>query len=203
MSDEKSIAKAAEEVGGKVGRYVSSLFSISHLFSPYHPIQLHPTYSLNIIIDSFRRSVDAIVNNAGITMDAPPATGSLFSRINAAIATNASGPAAVVESFTPLLEKSTHSTPRIVNVSSGAGSITMRLDTTNPFRSMISVPYRTSKAALNMVTACQAYELGQRGWKVFIYCPGFTVSNLSVSLLPDPVRCRCCWVLLCGLTLIY
>lgn len=30
-----------------------------------------------------------------------------------------------------------------------------------------------------MVTACQAVEYGERGWKVFAYCPGFTVSNMS------------------------
>jgi hypothetical protein len=30
-----------------------------------------------------------------------------------------------------------------------------------------------------MITACQAYEYGPLGWKVFNFCPGFTVSNLS------------------------
>jgi NAD(P)-dependent dehydrogenase (short-subunit alcohol dehydrogenase family) len=41
------------------------------------------------------------------------------------------------------------------------------------------VPYRTSKAALNMLTACQDYEYGPKGWKVFCFCPGFTESNLG------------------------
>jgi hypothetical protein len=30
-----------------------------------------------------------------------------------------------------------------------------------------------------MITACQAYEYGPLGWKVFNFCPGFTESNLS------------------------
>jgi hypothetical protein len=30
-----------------------------------------------------------------------------------------------------------------------------------------------------MVTACQAYEYAEQGWKLFNFCPGFTVSNLS------------------------
>ena len=42
------------------------------------------------------------------------------------------------------------------------------------------IQYRASKAALNMVTAVQSVEYGdQLEWKVFAFCPGFTVSNLS------------------------
>ena len=43
----------------------------------------------------------------------------------------------------------------------------------------VQLPYRVSKAALNMLTVCQAYEYGPRGWKVFAFCPGFTESNLG------------------------
>ena len=41
------------------------------------------------------------------------------------------------------------------------------------------IQYRTSKAALNMITACQAVHYGELGFKVFAFCPGFTVSNLG------------------------
>lgn len=58
----------------------------------------------------------------------------------------------------------------------------MRLDSSNPHQKMKVVPYRASKAALNMVTACQAYEYGERGWVVVAFCPGFTASGLSVSI---------------------
>jgi NAD(P)-dependent dehydrogenase (short-subunit alcohol dehydrogenase family) len=44
---------------------------------------------------------------------------------------------------------------------------------------MKTVPYRASKAALNMITACQSVEYGEDGFKVFAYCPGFTVSSLG------------------------
>jgi NAD(P)-dependent dehydrogenase (short-subunit alcohol dehydrogenase family) len=64
-------------------------------------------------------------------------------------------------------------------VSSGAGSITLRSDFTNQYASMKVIPYRTSKAALNMLTVCQAYEYREKGWKVFAFCPGFTESNLG------------------------
>lgn len=88
------------------------------------------------------------MNNAAITGETP-ASDPLSQRLAAAFRTNATGPAVVVEAFAPLLRKSTH-TVRIVNVTSGAGSIALRLDPTNPYYDLKSVAYRASKAALNM-----------------------------------------------------
>jgi NAD(P)-dependent dehydrogenase (short-subunit alcohol dehydrogenase family) len=118
--------------------------------------------------------LDALVNNAAIGTPSGP----LAQQMSQIFQTNATGPLLMVESFAPLLKKST-GTPRIVNVSSGGGSITTRLDPTSTGYKMKSVPYRASKAALNMITACQAVEYGGLGFKVFVYCPGFTVSNLG------------------------
>ncbi|EME86881.1 uncharacterized protein MYCFIDRAFT_162487 [Pseudocercospora fijiensis CIRAD86] len=92
--------------------------------------------------------------------------------------TNCIGPLLVVDEFAPLLKKSI-TTPRIVNVSSGAGSITRRLDGSPSVANFKSVAYRSTKAALNMITAEQVIEFGELGWKIFAYCPGFTISNLS------------------------
>lgn len=121
--------------------------------------------------------IDAVVNNAAISSWG--ASGSTFEQLDLSFKTNAIGPAVLIEALEPLLKKSTAATPRIVNVTSGAGSLTRRLDPTKPLYDQKAVPYRTSKAALNMVSACQAYEYGPLGWKVFCYNPGFTVSNLS------------------------
>ncbi|KUI72944.1 Carbonyl reductase [NADPH] 1 [Cytospora mali] len=119
--------------------------------------------------------VDAVVNNAGVGIS----SGSLFEQLDATFRTNATGPAFLVDVFEPLLKKSTAATPRIVNVTSGAGSITIRLDPTHPTHGQKVVAYRASKAALNMISVCQAVEYGPLGWKVFCYNPGFTASNLS------------------------
>lgn len=91
----------------------------------------------------------------------------------------------MVEAFAPLLDKagsggaSSGTTARIVNVTSGAGSISLRLDASTHTYQQKVVAYRASKAALNMLTACQAVEYGPRGWKVFAFCPGYTASSLS------------------------
>ncbi len=121
--------------------------------------------------------LDILVNNAGIGANTPPVP-PLRQQMRDAFDTNATGPAVVTNAFAPLLRKSSAS-PRIVNISSGAGSIARRLDPSSPIYHMQEVQYRASKAALNMVTACQWVEYAPAGIKVFAYCPGFTQSNLG------------------------
>ena len=118
--------------------------------------------------------LDALVNNAAVG----GTEGSQAQKMTQCFLTNATGPALMLEVFAPLLKKS-NTTPRVVNVTSGAGSITTRLDATSATYALKNVPYRASKTALNMVTACQAVDYGGDGFRVFAFCPGFTVSNLG------------------------
>ena len=117
-----------------------------------------------------------LVNNAGIGALTPP----LRQQMRDAFDANATGPAVVTTAFGPLLEKSTSEYRRIVNISSGMGSLARCLDTTSPMYSVQQVQYRASKAALSMVTVCQWVEYGKMGIKVFAYDPGFTVSGLGL-----------------------
>lgn len=94
-----------------------------------------------------------------------------------AFRTNTIGPYLMSEAFKPLLKNST-TTPRILNVSSGAASIAGRLQMgrQGPMRLMA---YCASKAALSMVLAFQATEPEIESLKAFNYCPGFTASTLG------------------------
>ncbi|KAI4144342.1 MAG: hypothetical protein L6R39_004225 [Caloplaca ligustica] len=118
--------------------------------------------------------LDALVNNAGIAF----VKGTNAEQLIACLQTNAVGAQLMGDYFAPLLRKAS-GTPRIVNVTSGAGSIGLRLDRSHPTAAMKVTPYRISKAAMNMVAACQWFDLGEEGFKVFIYGPGYTESNLS------------------------
>lgn len=117
--------------------------------------------------------LDILVNNAAVAIP----SGTLREQLQVAFNTNATGPIVLTETLAPLLRKG--SDARIINVSSGVGSIDRRLDPTGALYKVHAYPYRTSKTALNMGSACQFVEYGEHGIKVFTYDPGFTVSNLS------------------------
>ncbi|KAF2160214.1 hypothetical protein M409DRAFT_29299 [Zasmidium cellare ATCC 36951] len=116
-----------------------------------------------------------LVNNAGVAMPSREDT-PLHELMDLCFRTNATGTLLTTEAFGPLLKGAT---PRIVNVSSGAGSITRRLDPTSVMYKTSAVHYRASKAAMNMISADLSVLYGEKGVKVFAFCPGFTESGLS------------------------
>ena len=68
---------------------------------------------------------------------------------------------------------------RIVNVSSGVGSLTMNSDPAFPYRRIFGPVYPASKTALNAMTLAMAIELEPAGIKVNAVSPGFTKTNLN------------------------
>jgi NAD(P)-dependent dehydrogenase (short-subunit alcohol dehydrogenase family) len=90
--------------------------------------------------------------------------------------TNVFGVLAVYQAMLPLLRKTPGA--RIVNVSSGVGSLATNSD---PFayRSIFGPVYPASKTALNALTIAMAIELEPEGIKVNAASPGFTKTNLN------------------------
>ncbi|KHO00252.1 short chain dehydrogenase [Metarhizium album ARSEF 1941] len=118
--------------------------------------------------------VDVLVNNAGAVMrNFPDRRSEILDTIN----TNSVGHLVFTEALEPLLQKS--SDPRIINVSSGLGSINARLDPNDSTYRIASEAYRMSKAALNMATACMYANYKVWGAKVWAYCPGNGITNLT------------------------
>ncbi|KAF2845034.1 NAD(P)-binding protein [Plenodomus tracheiphilus IPT5] len=133
--------------------------------------------------------LDLLVNNAAVAI---PDGMTERERLQAAFNVNATGPYLLTKALIPLLRQSDN--PRIVNISSGAGSIGRRLFPESPMYKIQAPEYRASKTAFNMITAClyvehglgveqvdgdKSGELKGQKMKVFCYDPGFTVSNLG------------------------
>ncbi|KAK1963321.1 short chain dehydrogenase [Colletotrichum sublineola] len=133
--------------------------------------------SIKAAVDSLTAEfgvLDVLVNNAGIVITQPKDRRSeLLDTFN----TNAAGALILAEALVPLLKKSKD--PRIINVSSGLGSISQRTDPGSKYYEVGAVSYRISKAALNMATAHMAYDFKSWGAKVWAYCPGYVVTNLT------------------------
>jgi NAD(P)-dependent dehydrogenase (short-subunit alcohol dehydrogenase family) len=91
--------------------------------------------------------------------------------------TNVFGVLAVYQVMLPLLRKSQNA--RIVNVSSGAGSLARNSDPVHFGRSMFGPAYAASKSALNALTIAMAIELEPEGIKVNAVSPGFIKTNLN------------------------
>jgi NAD(P)-dependent dehydrogenase (short-subunit alcohol dehydrogenase family) len=91
--------------------------------------------------------------------------------------TNVFGVLAVYQAMLPLLRETPDA--RIVNVSSGVGSLTTNSDPAFAYRSIFGPVYPASKTALNALTLAMAIELAPEGIKVNAVSPGFTKTNLN------------------------
>src|SRR5258708_13705825 len=68
---------------------------------------------------------------------------------------------------------------RIVNVSSGVGSMAHKSDPAFAYGAIFGTVYPASKTALNALTVAMAIELEPEGIKVNAVSPGFTKTNLN------------------------
>jgi NAD(P)-dependent dehydrogenase (short-subunit alcohol dehydrogenase family) len=100
-----------------------------------------------------------------------------FDEMRAVWETNVFGVLAVYQAMLPLLRETPGA--RVVNVSSGVGSLTRNSDPSNPHRAIFGPVYPASKTALNALTLAMAIELESEGIKVNAVSPGFTKTNLN------------------------
>jgi NAD(P)-dependent dehydrogenase (short-subunit alcohol dehydrogenase family) len=91
--------------------------------------------------------------------------------------TNVFGVLAVYQAMLPLLRETKGA--RIVNVSSGVGSLTTNSDPAFAYRSIFGPVYPASKTALNALTVAMAIELEPEGIRVNAVTPGYTRTNLN------------------------
>ncbi|HME68925.1 MAG TPA: SDR family NAD(P)-dependent oxidoreductase, partial [Myxococcota bacterium] len=101
--------------------------------------------------------LDILVNNAGIAIDDGPPSRISGDVLRRTYDTNVFGLVRVTQAFLPLLRRS--DAGRIVNLSSGLGSLTLNSDPTWPFASVKYLAYNSSKTAVNAITVQFAYEL--------------------------------------------
>jgi NAD(P)-dependent dehydrogenase (short-subunit alcohol dehydrogenase family) len=115
--------------------------------------------------------LDVLVNNAAIDYDTDARALTVdLDRVRRALDTNLFGAWRMAQAFAPHLRASAHG--RLVNVSSGAGSITEMTSGGTP-------GYSTSKLALNGLTRMLAAELRDDGVLVNSVCPGWTATDMG------------------------
>ena len=120
--------------------------------------------------------LDILVNNAGIAAYGAPSEAERAD-LERLFATNFFGVVAVTRMMLPLLRLAPAA--RIVNVSSGLGSIAHQGNPAWEYAAIKPLGYSASKAALNMFTVQLAYELKDTAMKVNSADPGYTSTDLN------------------------
>lgn len=160
-----------------------------------HPIQLDVTDQVSVtaaaahVRNAFGR-LDLLIQNAAIsnTRKQPDQSVEDYSRatrpsnvsldeMRAVWDTNVFGVLSVYQAMLPMLRDTPGA--RIVNVSSGVGSLTRNADPEFPYRAIFGPVYPASKTALNAITLAMAIELEPEGIPVNAVSPGFTKTNLN------------------------
>ena len=140
-----------------------------------------------VIIGEKTKSLDILINNAGVYGGYPQsAFDATVEQFKAAYDTNVYGVVRVTQAFIDLLKKSPE--PRIVNVSSSQGSITLHSDPSYKYYDYKGAVYLSSKSAMNMYTVVLAYELKDTDFKVNAVCPGYTKTDFNGHRGPGSVE---------------
>ncbi|HEY0246480.1 MAG TPA: SDR family oxidoreductase [Mucilaginibacter sp.] len=131
--------------------------------------------------------LDVLINNAGILggmEQSALATG--LDTFHEVFNTNFFGAINVTQAFIEALKKSDE--PRIVNVTSGLGSLTLHSDPNWKYYKVKTAAYGPSKTALNAYTVVLAYELKDTPFKVNVVDPGYTQTDFNHHSGPGTVE---------------
>ena len=139
------------------------------------------------IIETEKGKLDILINNAGISGEFPQeASNTSITAIQHVFDTNFFGVISVSQAFLELLKKS--EAPRISNITSGLGSLTLHSDPSWKYYNFKATGYMTSKAALNAYTIALAYELKDLSFKVNVIDPGYTATDFNHHSGPGTVE---------------
>ncbi|KIA82535.1 SDR family oxidoreductase [Flavobacterium sp. AED] len=138
-------------------------------------------------IEKEQGKLDILINNAGILGTNPQqASDTSIEDIQKVFDINFFGVIQVTQTFLELLKKS--ESPRISNITSGLGSLTLHSDPNWKYYPFKTASYGTSKAALNAYTIVLAYELKELPFKVNVIDPGYTATDFNHHSGPGTVE---------------
>lgn len=139
------------------------------------------------LIEKEQGKLDILINNAGILGTHPQtATETSVENIKEVFETNFFGVINVTQAFLDLLKKSDK--PRISNITSGLGSLTLHSDPSWKYYQVKNSAYGPSKTALNAYTIVLAYELKDSNFKVNAIDPGYTATDFNAHSGPGSVE---------------
>jgi len=131
-------------------------------------------------------SLDVLINNAGIGAGGNVPSEQSMKDIRKVYEVNVFGPIQAIQAMLPLLKKAPSG--RIVNVSSGLGSLTFHSDPSHEHYGVNPLDYNSSKTALNAVTVMFAKEFAGTPIKINAVDPGYTATDMNNNSGPRSVE---------------
>jgi len=130
-------------------------------------------------IEKEQGKLDVLINNAGISGVVPQnALQTGIAAFREVFEVNLYGVVSVTQAFMDLLRKS--EAPRIVNVSTSVGSLSLQSNPDWPAYDYAKYAvYASSKAAMNMYLVHLAYELRDTAFRINAVCPGYTKTDFT------------------------
>ena len=171
------------------GREAAEKLKTEHIDA--HVVQLDVTNQATIDaavnhIESEFGKLDILVNNAGVAIDNALPSQLDIEILRRTYDTNVFGVFALTKAMLPLLRKS--DAGRIVNMSSGLGSLAQNTDPNYEYAQIKLLAYNSSKTALNAMTIQFAYELKDTPIKINSADPGYVATDLNAHRGPRTVQ---------------
>jgi len=157
-------------------RDITGASSSAHVV--WHKLDVTDFGAVDRLADELRNTpVDLLVNNAGVAPRENTDLATLdFDSWRRVMEVNTLAPIRMIRSFSPHVAQSQRK--QIVSISSELGSITATRNS-GLGRSGAWLPYRVSKAALNMANAVIAEALGEHGITSVLLHPGWVATELG------------------------
>ncbi|PKV83075.1 SDR family oxidoreductase [Streptomyces sp. TLI_146] len=148
------------------------------------PLEVTSDRSVTDAVELIERQagrLDVLVNNAGISGESGPGwvqdpTALDLDVVRTVVETNVLGVIRVTNALLPLLRRST--SPRVVNVSSGVGSLTRQADP-NIEIGPVMAAYAPSKTFLNAITVQYARQFAGTNILINAACPGLVATDFT------------------------
>ena len=139
---------------------------------------LHSVQAARQALEQKIQVLDVLINNAGVPGKMPQTPLETNIReFKQVFDTNFFGIIQVTQAFMDLLKQSPQ--PRIVNVSSSLGLLTLQSDPSWKYYGVMPAAYVPSKAALNAYTVVLAHHLRDTAFKVNAVDPGYPATDFN------------------------
>ncbi|CAM4107613.1 Short-chain dehydrogenase [Pedobacter westerhofensis] len=141
--------------------------------------------SARTVLGQKTKVLDVLINNAGVSGTMQNALETEMSVFRAVFETNFFAVIQVTQAFIGLMMDAPE--PRIVNVTSGLGSIALHADPSWKYYNVKVASYFPSKASLNAYTLALAHDLKETAFKVNVVDPGYTATDFNHHSGPGTV----------------